>query len=162
MHRTRTIAAGLALVLALALPASALAADVSETLAVNGTITVTGLPASINYGALDAGTRSPDQVLNYHVTANGDFVTAITGTDFARNGGGASIAKGAREGWMTTPSSGANCTPPELWTAFSSPLSCTGTMGATKDYTLKLRVNVPGGQMAGNYTGTVSVVVSVP
>lgn len=161
MRKRTSILAGLALAAVIASPVAA--ADVAESITVNGTLTVTGIPASINYGALDAGTTSADQTINYTVTANGNYVVTITGTAFARSGGGATMPASARQGWSTTASSGAHCTPLETWTAFNGTAqTCDGPMGSTSSFTTKVRVAVPGGQMAGTYTGTLTIAAAIP
>lgn len=104
---TRTL---LAFVLAIALPASAFAAEatVTESLTIDSTISITGIPSSISYGnglsghrfevtpSISAWVEGPDIVVT--VTGNNpDGLTlSMTATDMTRTGGGGTIPASAR------------------------------------------------------------------
>lgn len=153
-----------ALTLAVALPGAAFAADVQESLTVRSAITVTGVPATVNYGSADPGQMTaPAQSFTADVTANGGWNLQVTGTQFTAPGSKV-IASSARE--MALAASGnATTTMPAGYTSFGDPRfsgttgndEATGTAGASQ-VTAGLRVQVPANAAAGTYTGTVSFI----
>ena len=83
MHRsTRAVALGAILALALAAPVAA--ADIPETLTVNSTMSVSGLPASINYGTVDAGAATAAQTVTATIAANVTWTVKIGGSRLLR------------------------------------------------------------------------------
>lgn len=149
--------------LAVALPGAAFAADVTEALNVNSALTVTGVPASIDYGSVDPGQSTAQKQVAVTVTSNSAWALNITGTDF-NGSGGRSINKSARQLTLAQ-GSGTSTVNVGPGTTFNdpalngAPAEATGPAG-TADLIAQLRINVPGSAPAGAYTGTVSFVAS--
>jgi hypothetical protein len=162
MHRTlRAAVAALALALAIAPVVSA--ATVTDSFTVNGTLTVTGIPATISYGNLDDGTTSSVQVIDASVTTNAPWQMTVTGTDFDRAGGG-SLPKSVRQVLLSSTGALAQfqVTPgPSSWQPFDAATLSDGTPDATGpagsgiNVRSELRIVLPGGTTAGNYSGQI-------
>ena len=161
MSRIRTgTASALALALALTFAPAAMAGTVAESLSINSVLNVSGIPATINYGAMDQLTTSATQTFTVNVTSNAPYVFKLSGSDFT---GPATIAKTAREAQIGL---AANVTmnAPAGWTNFgnaayngTNPV-VTGNTGAS-NFNVDLRVTVPAAA-PGAYTGTLTYTVS--
>jgi hypothetical protein len=156
-------AAVAALIAALAIAPVASAATVTDSFSVNGTLTVTGIPATISYGNLADGTTSAVQVIDASVTANTPWQMTVTGTDFDRTGGG-NLPKSVREVLLSSTGALAQfqVTPgPGAWQPFDAATlsdgtpDATGPAGAGINVRSELRVVIPGGTSAGDYSGTI-------
>lgn len=151
--------------LAVALPGAVLATDVAETLSVNSSLTVTGIPATVAYGAVDPGSTTPTKSFTTNVSGNSAWELSVTGTDLSA-GAGKTIMKGRRDMQLTGFTGGAQTPQLASWTAFDvGSLSTTANPEATgpagdSSFNTDLRVRVPGSAPAGAYTGTVSFVFS--
>ncbi len=156
MHRSMRALAG-ALVLALAIVPSAFAGTITESLSVNSIITVTGIPATINYGAVDPGQQSPTQSFTASVTANSGYIFKMSGSNFTGTG---SINKTARFGRFGG-SSNATINAASVYTDFGatafdgSTTIITGNAGSSS-FNTDLYIAVPGAQAPGAYTGTIT------
>ena len=162
MARSRIIAtvSAAALILAIAAPASA--ASITESLSVNSVLTVTGVPASINYGAVDPGGQSGQQSFTASVTSNNPWTFKMSGSDFT---GPATIGKAARQGQLGLATGSVGSMTPGGWTAFDQPafdgttVNATGTAGSGS-FNVDLRVNVPANAPGGAYSGTITYTFS--
>ncbi|HWP62819.1 MAG TPA: hypothetical protein VNO86_05055 [Candidatus Binatia bacterium] len=157
MHRTRVRAgvAGLILALAVAAPAAAATSTTSESFTVPTSVTVTGIPASLNYGSVPPGTMSPEQSVSLTIQANVDWSINIAGSSFA-GPGGASIPVSARYGAIgTNPLVSFGSLP---WSSNTQPELSGGT-GSTSA-TVRFAVQPPATAPAGSYTGTLTWTIS--
>lgn len=157
-----------AVILTLAAVPVASAQTVTESFTVNGTITVSGIPASLSYGALDAGQQSAVQTIDALVTANAAWGFDISGSDFT---GPTSLSKSIRDGLISTnaggTAAGVTFDAPLTWRSFgeasltdptpeaTGPAGVSGVLVRTE-----LRINVPGGTPAGAYSGTLTITVA--
>lgn len=162
MHR-KLGAALAALILTLAVAPAALATDVSDSFSVNGTLTVTGIPASIDYGALDAGTTSGIQTIDATVSSNAPWTMTVTGTDFTGPG---NLSKSVRQIQLST-TGGPIIQPGTFpWVAFDDAVladatpDVTGSAGSGLLVRSELRVAVPANTPAGSYSGTITYTFS--
>lgn len=170
-RNVRAIVGALVLTLALVTPAFAGTSNVTDSFTVNGTVTVTGIPATISYGALDDGTTSATQTIDASITANSNWTMKITGTDFARTGGG-TLSKSVRQVLLSTIATGGGApsfevTPsPTAWQAFDAATltnatpDVTGVPGASIPLRSELRIVLPGGTQSGAYQGTITYTFS--
>ena len=146
-----------ALVIGLGGASSVFAGNINETLSVNSTITVTGIPASIDYGALDPGATSPTRGFDVAVTSNASWTFKESGSAF---GGAGTIAKSQRYGQFGS-GNNAVISGPTSWADFGmnafdgSTVLVSGQPGAASFHT-DLRVQIPAGQAPGAYTGTIT------
>ena len=154
-------AAAAALVMALAIAPVASAATIDESLTVNSTLTVTGIPASISYGSIDPGSTSAAYPVNATVVTNAaGWQLRMSGSDFT---GPATLGKINREGQIDQPPFGTSAV--TSWTNFAnsafdgSSVTASGPTGSTA-VNMAFRVNIPGGQAPGNYTGTITYTFS--
>lgn len=132
----------LALGLALAVPASALAASsasVGDSFSINSTLSVVVDKTSLNYGALNPGGISAAQSLTATSTSNVDAALQISGTDFS---GPQVIPATVREF-----SDGGQF----------NPLPINFAVTGTAVIPLQFRINLSGqpAAKAGTYTGTI-------
>lgn len=161
---TRNLRAAVAaLALALMVAPVVSAADVPETLTVNSILQITGLPASINYGAVDPGQMSGQYSYPATVTANSNWSFRLSGSNFA---GPATINKSARQAQVGLASGTATvASAAQSWTGFDQTVYdgtsnvVTGSNGSS-GFQLELRVNVPSNATAGAYTGTLTWTLS--
>lgn len=168
LTRSRRVAFVLAAVLTLSVAGSAAAYDVPDTFSVPATIQITGLPALVDYGSVPNGTTSAVQLNDATVVANASWQVFVTGTDFARSGGGAPVSKGARQLLLSSTGAGVSfeVTPgPAAWQAFDSATLTNGTAdasGSAGSFNLRseLRVAVPSGTAAGTYNGTITYTIA--
>lgn len=159
MHRIRALLAGIVLAALIVGPVAA--ADVTDTFTVNSAVSMSGLPASVNYGAVDPGAISAVQTFNLTISGNRAWELDISGTDFT---GG--VSKLFRHAQLTATSgpitlaSGAN-----TWNSFAGPPfdatipAATGTAGAAVLKT-ELRVAPPANATAGEKNGTMTFVLT--
>lgn len=162
LRRKLLVVAAASCLLALALPATVLAADVSESLTVNGAISVTGVPTSLGYGNVDPGGTSALQTIGVTVTSNGSWAAQMSGSDFT---GAGSMPASVREGQLACGGT-AVCNESAGFHAFGAGgdfgdagAEALGTAGSGT-LTLDLRVKPPASQAAGAYSGTLTIVVS--
>lgn len=134
-----------AIIATLALPVSAFAATSqgsAETLVVNATMSVSGLPTTLNYGANDAGAMATAGVINLNVTTNDP-----TGVTLSASGG-----------VLTSPDG--------TIAASARAVKIDGVVQGSKHYAgaaspaVEPRVDIPSGAPAGTYTGTFTVSVA--
>lgn len=162
MHRsTRAVALGAILALALAAPVSA--ASVPESFTVNSTLSISGLPASIDYGNLDAGATSATFPVDATISANVKWNFYVSGSDFSGTG----FPKSIREGKMTILSGAATLASGTLagWLNFADPKysgsfvdALTNATSGTSVIRTELRITVPADAMPGAHTGSVTFV----
>jgi len=159
MNRTRALVAGLVLALAIAAPVAA-QTTIPETITVNATMAVSGLPVSIDYGATDAGAASATIPATATIVANVTWTVTIGGTAFSGSGFPAS----ARQCKLTVVSGPAGIGGgADSWHDFGTLNFCdgvstpaSGLSAGTTVLRTDLRVNVPGTGVAGAHTGTVT------
>lgn len=155
-----------ALVLTLALVPATFAAtsNVTDSFSVNGTLTVTGIPATLDYGALDDGTTSAVQTIDANVVSNSPWQLMLTGTDFDRAGGG-SLPKSVRQVLLSTTGGNVNfqvMPGPSAWQPFDATsltdavADATGSPTAGANVRGEYRIVLPGGTAAGSYSGTIT------
>lgn len=156
--RTRSLTILFALLLALAIPASALAVEDSATtpedLTILATIELTGAPAAVSYGSVTPGTLAsgPAATLSVTSTAPGGAHVDVSATDFTS--GGNAIGASNRTFTVATPTGGATIAggaypgpANNKFTLFSK--TSAGTFGAT----VTPKVLPPGSTIPGSYTG---------
>ena len=158
MHRTnaRKASALLGLVLALAIPGSTLAATASststESLGVAVSISITGVPPTLSYGAANNA---------------GDLATApsfhVTGS--SNNGMGWEIrlnASALTSSGGTIPKSARSIAGADAGTVnYADDIALTGTDGpGDKSADLTMRVQIPASAAAGNYTGSATFTIA--
>lgn len=150
--------------LAASLPGAALAQSVPETLTVPASLTVTGVPASIDYGSVSDGTQSA--VVNFRpiISSNGTVTFDASGGDFTS--GGDSIGQDAREWQFSGDFNWATNNPPgtNAWVTTStvegvSPVGgCGGFCDPTSgQFDIDLRVNVPADSPPGAYSSSITL-----
>ncbi|MBI2776026.1 MAG: hypothetical protein HYX57_01990 [Chloroflexi bacterium] len=143
---------------------SALAATVTDSFTVTASVAVTGIPASISYGALDPGTTSGVQIIDANVSSNSAWSMRITGSDFT---GPAALGKGAREVKLSSTNGAAVQVAPFAFVAFDDPkytdaiADATGSAGSFLVRS-ELRIVVPVAQAPGSYSGTITYTFSAP
>lgn len=160
-----------ALALTLTAAPAVMAADITETLVVANAITAAGLPASIDYGTVAPGATSATVLVDANVTANSPWRLDVSGSDFARAGGG-TLDKSARQGQISTNAAGQSAgvvidPDPYAFHDFGSAQFTDAAAEATGPVTAtpllvrtEVRVAVPMGTLAGTYTGVLTVTVS--
>lgn len=157
MVQRARIALVLAAVMAISAVGSAAAANITESLSVTSSLACTGIPAAINYGAIDSGTTSGDQSFTVNCTANSGYDFALSGSDFT---GPAALSKAQRE--VKFDALSGVTTPTVSYISFSDPLlnGTTSVIHAaaagSTNFTPSLHVVIPAAQYAGAYTGTVT------
>lgn len=155
---TRTMRAAVAaLALALSIAPAAMAASITETLSVNSSLVVTGIPASIDYGSADPATTTATVPVNATVVTNAPgWQLRMSGSDFT---GPATIAKMQREGQIDQPAFGSSAV--TSFTNFANSafdgtnVTASGPTGST-GVNMQFRVNVPAAQAPGAYSGTIT------
>jgi hypothetical protein len=147
-----------ALVLALALPATTLAASTSQTasesLSVASSITLSGVPASLAYGANSAGgvAAVPEFAMTVSSNAANGWFVAVNASDLT-SGGGGTIAASNREyvlgctGCTATGGGSPVAYTPDLV------LATRGSAGDGSVFTTS-RIHIPSAAPAGSYTGS--------
>lgn len=157
-HRSRRSALALAATLALALAVPVSAASITESLTVNTVLTITGIPASISYGAVDPGGQSGQQTFSANVTSNNPWTFRMSGSDFT---GASTIGKSARQGQLGLAAGSVTSIAPSTWTGFDNAafdgttLNASGSAGSGS-FNVDLRVNVPANAPGGAYSGTIT------
>lgn len=163
MSRTaRFLGLPIAAALLLASAAPAAAAGVTETLTVNGAVTITGLPTSIAFGAVDPGVTTGSQALGGTVSANVPWTLFLSASPLGNGAGGTIPA--TNQDFNFPASSGATLVPPaDTWTAWSSSWNSSGVASGgagTFAMGMSTRVRVPVAMPSGSYTGTLTITVS--
>lgn len=154
---SRFAALAAAALLALAV-APVQAADTTDGFSVNGSLSVTGIPATLSYGALDPGSVSGIQTVDARVTSNGAWTANISGTGFT---GAATLPKSVRQLQLSA-GPGITTDAPVSWRDFGDAslddpeAEATGAAGSDLLVRSELRVNVPPTTPAGSYSGTIS------
>lgn len=172
MRSKYTRAAVAALALSLALAPAAMAATsqtTNDSFTVNAAISITGVPATTSYGSLDGGQTSAVQTIDATIASNVPWRFDVSGTDFARAGGG-TLSKHQRQVLLSSTGGDGvafQVTPgPTAWQAFDDATLTDGTADATGAVTAssnvraELRVVIPGGTQPGNYSGSVTFTVA--
>ena len=166
-RRSRAIIAAIALTLVLAMPAAAVTSTVSESLTVDSAITMTGVPASINYGNAIAGgprvTATPFDITVSSNDATGWYVSAASSVLTSSEG---TIPVTARRHVVGTVSGCTNPASVTLGPSFTGTGSAPDTTGGKVFMTssgagtgcakFTAGINVPGSALAGSYTGTLT------
>ena len=173
----RKAAIGLSLVIALAIPASAMATDsgpVTETLKVLPSFTLTGVPASpLSFpDTTTPGTAtkvlqtSPAFTISFFssngagttLTMNGTDLTAGAGKTITKNNRWIGKVPPAASGITTTIADGGGIGD---GTQYADNLVLATQSGAgVGSITLAEKINVPANQLAGNYSGTITFSVN--
>jgi hypothetical protein len=168
----RTIRAAVAaLIVALAIAPVASAASIDESLTVNSTLTVTGVPATINYGAIDPGAASSTQSFTASVVTNSSWQFIMSGSDFT---GPTGLPESVRIGRMTSATGATSATTPASFSAFGVEVFGTeqfsgtqvnaagspGTSGFQVDLYVDLvdHASAPAGAYSGTITYTFSAI----
>lgn len=147
----RKVAVGFALTLALAVPSQALAADStsssSESLGVAVSITLTGLPATLSYGAANAvATTASAPAFGLTATSNNASGWEVTWTASDLAAGGNTIGRANR----SIAGADAGVTP-----GYSDGKAIMGMLApGSQTNTLTLSVAIPADAPAGAYTGS--------
>jgi hypothetical protein len=145
----RKIVAVLAVAAMMVVPvASAFAADTTETLHIANVLTLTGVPASINYGDITAADhvyQSPAIHITVGSLDNGTF--DVTASDFTNGGAALNVSRY----FSTEAGQDGNSMP--VGDAF--PLAGWGPGQGTQDLTAYIGVSVPV-LMAGTWTGSLT------
>lgn len=156
MHRIPR-AAILAVVLAL-VGAAPVAADqtVPDTVTVPASVSIQGLPASIDYGTALPGEISPQKNFSLTLTANvNGWTVTLNGSALTRSGGTETLASGMR---MASINGG----PLQNFPNFPGGApKFTGNAGTTS-VSLGLAVAIPATTVAGTYNGSITFVVTTP
>jgi hypothetical protein len=148
-YRTR-LAAVVALLMALAIPGAAFAASSQSsamTLTISSVISVSGVPASLDFGSPLAGTNAnaPQFTVTYSSNGSATFTSSVT--DLTASGGGL-IAKANVSQSLASGSYAA---------ADGATIASFGAAGGSSSKTVDVRVAVPAAQQAGAYTGTYTI-----
>lgn len=158
----RIAAFALAALLSLSLAASALADTINESLTISSAMSMTGVPASINYGNVTPGTPSAPQNFTVTVNSNVAWRVDLSGTDFTGPG---TLTKAARQLLVdglvlagTNVGSYTGFDDPNLTGGGTAELF--GNAAVNAQGTVHLRINAGFGATAGAYTGTVTVVLA--
>lgn len=170
--KKRAAAVGLALALALALPGATLAAsvtqDAQETLNVAYTTTLTGVPATIDYGKALGGQTVQSATFPMTATTNDPNGLTVSWSATALASGGNSIPATAHS--LLVPAFPSGCTPqgafattpiaPRAYTSGDMTI-CASSSATTLSFTgLRIDLAIPASQALGTYTGTVTFKVS--
>jgi len=155
LRRAALAAVALSLVLAPATFAATASSTITETLAVNSSLTLTGCPVSIDFGAVDAGdgVGSVPTLACAYVIGGNATAWNVTGTQSALTSGSHTINAGNVQ-WGLSPA-GMN---PLGQIVAGTPFDI-GTQ-ANGNQSVFLKVVVNGGQAPGSYTGTFLLSVS--
>lgn len=163
MSHSRVLAALFAAALSMSAVGSALATDsnVTETLTITTALSVSGVPASIDYGTVVPGAPSAAQSFLASVSANVPWKMTATGSDFTS--GTHTLVMGARQ-VQVTGLAGAS-TDVAAYTSFGAPLGTSRLLyggAGPGSGTINLRINAPGSTIPGVYTGdfTLTLVAS--
>lgn len=148
-----------ALILSLAVVPVVSAGSITDSFTVSTVLQVTGIPATIDYGAQVANVTSSPQSVAVNVVSNTGWSLAMSGTDFT---GPQTIGKAAREVQIDQPAFGG---PPGglPWTNFgavnldgSTPLVTGPSGGGSVSFGMAFRVTPPSGALPGAYSGTIT------
>lgn len=168
-RKLRAPAIALALTLALAAPTLAASGTSAETLAVTSTISVTGVPATIDYGESLPGERVTAAPFGLTVSSNNSTGWSFTISASDLVSGGASIPSSAR--WFQIADADTTNIAPGLtyldpWVqpeggAYPGPADSpvevvTSSMAQVEEFTITPAVNVPALAQGGAYTGSVT------
>jgi hypothetical protein len=159
MHTVRAAAAALLLLAGLAPAALAGTSDVPDSFTVNGTLTVTGIPASISYGNVDAGATSAIQSIDANVASNTNWGMFLTGSGFS---GPAALPSSVRRAQISVAAPGSIQSGTASFFGFDAAILTdsnpevfgppTAGLGVHTD----LRVVIPPAAATGAYSGTVT------
>jgi hypothetical protein len=149
---TRSILLSIALTLGLVAPtfAASQSATSTETLTVNASITLTGVPTSLSYGSTLGAQKLSATMTGVHVFTNNPTGMKVTATASDLTAGGNTIAATNRAfkfgGSAEVPYTTANT----VLTTFPGPVPDTAA-------DIVASVNVPANAMPGAYTGSVTI-----
>lgn len=179
MHRTtpawRALVAAVALTMALTgtTLASSQSSATAQTLAISTTLTLTGVPASVNYGTGLGGVTlaGPANAANVQVSSNNPSGVrlGLAFTDLARTGGGGTIVSTANQIRISAVAVASDCTGGATWgtntmRAYPGPadsewIMCSRATAGTINFpgtgkTWQYEVLLPAAPAPGTYTGT--------
>jgi hypothetical protein len=158
MDRIRTAAAAAAiLALVAASPVAAASASSSDTVTVPAAVTITGVPAAIDYGTVAPGSVSPTKTYPITIEGNTSFTFRLLGS--ALTGSAGTIACTFR---MSAFDSGtlANMVV-ESGSVCRSTTSILGSAGTT-NVSVKVAVAIPASTAPGTYSGVLAFEAVAP
>jgi hypothetical protein len=133
----------------------------SDTVTVPSAVTITGVPASINYGTVAPGSVSPEKSYPITVSGNTGFTFRLLGT--ALTGSAGTLSCGFRmlafdQGTLANMQY-VDSTNPSLGCQSTS--TVTGSAGTTS-FTVRLAIAIPASTAPGTYSGTVTFRAETP
>lgn len=163
----RIAALALAGILSLTLATSALAATVDETLTVATAVSMSGVPATLNYGTVTPGVASSAQTFTITINANAAWVVDMYAVDDFVGPG--TLSKGARQVRTTAVSGAGTSSSITSYTAFgaagltgpsasASEIDGGPVSGATAD--LSFRILAPASTAPGVYAGQFTITIA--